>query len=103
MISNEDWLKAEAQISNAYTVQYRREILYSAQEGICAICGDLIIPKASIDHVIPKAKGGVDKLGNLLATHYRCNNTKADNIPTGCQLVWLLAVNSRLGVYPQKW
>lgn len=55
------------------------------------------------DHVIPKSRNGRDKLGNIVAMHSACNNAKGDDKPTGCELIWLLAVNCRLRVGPQKW
>jgi 5-methylcytosine-specific restriction endonuclease McrA len=59
--------------------------------------------RASLDHVIPKALNGADRLGNLVAAHRGCNHRKGSHPPTGCTLVWLLAVNNRLGVGPMRW
>lgn len=92
-------------------VRIRRDLLSSAQDGLCAICGKPILDvtdpdleaRPSVDHVIPRQMGGADRLGNMLLTHRGCNTEKGCRRPTGCELVWLLAVNSRIGVQPMKW
>lgn len=52
----------------------------------------------SVDHVIPRARGGHDGAGNTVAAHIPCNVQKGDRSPTGCELLWLSAVNLRLGL-----
>jgi 5-methylcytosine-specific restriction endonuclease McrA len=83
---------------------------YRVQGGICAICGGRMPPlddyhgnPPSREHVIPKSWGGRDCLGNIVAAHHRCNMRKANRRPTGCELIWLQAVNARLGVEPVRW
>jgi len=57
----------------------------------------------SVDHTIPRAKGGANGLGKVTAMHKLCNEMKGDDMPTGCELIWLQAVNCRMGWDPQKW
>jgi len=81
----------------------QRFLLYAAQDGLCP-CGDPIEnEKPSLDHVVPRSLGGQDRIGNLLVMHGICNGRKSNDIPTGCELVWLLAVNAKLGVEPMRW
>lgn len=85
-----------------------RDRLLQLQGGICAICGTPMNDgthwgAATNDHVIPKSAGGQDRLGNLVAAHRSCNMRKGSDRPSGCELVWLLAVNNRLGVEPMRW
>lgn len=76
--------------------------LLRAQGGLCASCGQPIrVFHCSGDHVIPRSRGGAPGFGNLVAMHGWCNTRKSNRWPTGCELVWLLAVNARLGVGPQ--
>lgn len=42
----------------------------------CPYCGNKAV---NMDHIIPKAKGGDDKMDNLVPTCYSCNNEKADS------------------------
>ncbi len=50
--------------------------------------GDITAPDVfmqSIDHVIPRSKGGTNRLGNVALAHKGCNNHKADRMPTACE------------------
>ena len=77
-------------------------VLLRIQGGLCAGCGQPVRPiYLTADHVIPVSRGGADALGNLVAMHGPCNSRKSNRMPTGCELIWLLAVNARLGVGPQ--
>ena len=69
----------------------RQRRLFAEQSGICAICG-LPLPRlgsrhprhpdrASLDHIIPRSRGGKNDLSNLQLVHDRCNNEKADQVP----------------------
>jgi 5-methylcytosine-specific restriction endonuclease McrA len=44
----------------------------------CAYCG---AHAATIDHVLPRSRGGADSWENLVACCQRCNNTKGDRTP----------------------
>jgi len=85
--------------------------LMRVQGRLCASCGHMMWePKefgageirATIDHVIPLVLGGKDALGNIVAMHSKCNNKKGGRLPNGCELIWLLAVNSRMGASPTR-
>lgn len=43
----------------------------------CAYCGKSDVP-LTVDHIIPKAKGGSDAWENLVAACVHCNNKKGD-------------------------
>ena len=51
----------------------------------CAYCGrsDLTL---TIDHVVPKARGGGDTWENLVAACVKCNNKKGDRTPDEANL-----------------
>ena len=81
-----------------------RRALFHAQGGLCAICGlEIVRSNRSVDHVVPKSRGGKNRVGNLVMSHPACNARKGDRPPTGCELIWLLAVNNRLEVEPTRW
>jgi 5-methylcytosine-specific restriction endonuclease McrA len=85
------------------------EEMADAQGGRCVLCGWALIfdddlpdhapQRASFDHVIPRSRGGANH-GNRLAAHRKCNTEKGSRMPTGCELVWLAAVNAKLGIDP---
>ena len=82
-----------------------RASLILAQNGVCPRCGRRMtnLAETSIDHVLPIGRGGADAIGNYLLMHRGCNHEKADDLPTGCELVWIVAVNIRLGAKPDRW
>lgn len=88
-----------------------RRVLSRAQWYICAGCGLPLDLKASsqsrqyatVDHVLPRSKGGHPWYGNVVVMHRACNEEKDDQRPNGCVCIWLLAVNNRLGVEPMRW
>jgi 5-methylcytosine-specific restriction endonuclease McrA len=46
----------------------------------CQYCGRVDVP-LTVDHVIPRARGGEDSWENLVAACVRCNNKKGDRLP----------------------
>ncbi|MGH9862933.1 MAG: HNH endonuclease [Candidatus Acidiferrales bacterium] len=53
----------------------------------CQFCGQ-IFPAAelTLDHVIPRSRGGTTSWDNLVACCYRCNNIKGDRTPEEAEL-----------------
>ena len=45
----------------------------------CQYCGVRGVPM-TVDHIIPKTRGGADSWDNLVAACVRCNNTKGDRV-----------------------
>jgi 5-methylcytosine-specific restriction endonuclease McrA len=46
---------------------------------ICHYC--LIEPSTTVDHVVPRSKGGTSENYNKVGACVRCNNKKADRMP----------------------
>lgn len=58
---------------------------------VCYLCGegmDAATP-LEVDHVVPRALGGLDARPNVAATHRACNRRKSDRHPT--ELPWVAA------------
>lgn len=79
-------------------------VLVYSQERVCPLCGKRFSPnlheteehwRPTVDHVLPKSRGGYRGRGNCLAAHKRCNEKKGDRLPTGCEVIWLIAVCER--------
>lgn len=49
----------------------RRRAILAAHDGVCHYCG--IADAAHVDHIVPRADGGTDDLGNLIAACLPCN------------------------------
>lgn len=63
----------------SYTSKSVRRKLWYRENGICYLCNyPLNIDKVSVDHYLPRSKGGTNSLENLFPTHKECNIEKAD-------------------------
>lgn len=59
-----------------------RIAVYNKSEGRCAICGEFVpYDEFTVDHIIPLAKGGDNKLTNLQCACRVCNSIKQDILP----------------------
>jgi len=51
------------------------------QGGLCWLCRKPMRAKdATVDHVVPRARGGSNARGNLVAAHARCNVKKGARV-----------------------
>lgn len=64
--------------------QQHKKALWKRQKGICHYCGQNMKKhgnekrSATLDHVIPKSKGGVNARWNLVLCCMQCNTRKGD-------------------------
>jgi hypothetical protein len=74
---------------NAKTgAQIRFDEVVERDSGVCHICGNdvnLSLPRtsrmgATLDHVVPISKGGLDSLENVRLAHWICNIRKSDSL-----------------------
>lgn len=88
--------------------------LYHAQDGLCSCCtkplpaldkkaGQSDPKRISVDHTVSRNRGGISRLGNFTLMHAVCNEWKGDWRPTGCEIIWLFAVNARMGLPERSW
>ena len=72
--------------------QTHKHTLFGVQEGICAGC-EILFPfrNFTIDHIVPRAKGGTDHVDNLQLLCNACNSLKG----TRTQAEFLAALRSR--------
>lgn len=56
-------------------------------------CGYCASPATTIDHVVPRSRGGADSWENLVACCLRCNNAKGDRTPG--EMGWTLRLKPR--------
>ncbi len=60
-------------------IPYSKRNVFIRDDFTCQYCGDKLTEKqCTIDHVIPRAKGGASKWDNCVCSCKRCNNLKAD-------------------------
>ncbi|MWB97503.1 HNH endonuclease [Agromyces seonyuensis] len=60
------------------TIPVTRRGVLRRDEHRCAYCGK---SASTIDHVLPRSRGGADSWENLVACCLRCNNVKSDRTP----------------------
>ena len=66
-------------VNNQFTV---REILYARDRNVCAYCGDLFGDRElTIDHIIPRSKGGRHFWNNTVSACKPCNSAKGCKTP----------------------
>ncbi len=58
-----------------HSVPLSRRALFARDHGRCVYCG---AAAASIDHVIPRSRGGEHSWENVVSACHRCNHQKAD-------------------------
>jgi 5-methylcytosine-specific restriction endonuclease McrA len=91
-----DWNKAEARrdyshrrraiLRNAEQERIRSRLVYERDAWMCGICHDPVdrmheyphLMSASLDHMIPLAKGGTHTMQNVQLAHFLCNAKKGD-------------------------
>ncbi|PAB60003.1 HNH endonuclease [Anaeromicrobium sediminis] len=60
----------------------QRRYVYMRDEGICRFCGrKLLFKQVTLDHYLPKSRGGTNDIFNLACSCKKCNKYKRDEIP----------------------
>lgn len=73
------------------------KILVGLQGRSCSICGGYMErTDMTIDHVIPRSRGGRHDFSNWLLAHKRCNADKANANPSEREIEMISRVVSRL-------
>ena len=74
-----------------------KETLAEIQRQVCPICVKLMRgSKINLDHFVPKSQGGEYRLGNLMATHMRCNNRRGNKKPSETHEQMFNALNKKI-------
>ena len=74
-----------------HAVPVSRRGVLRRDEHRCAYCAR---SASTIDHVLPRSRGGRDTWENLVACCLRCNNTKGDHTPA--EMGWQLRFTPRM-------
>ncbi len=67
-----------------------KRYIYLRDDGICFFCDkELQFKQISLDHYLPKSKGGPDEIYNLVCSCKRCNKYKKSTVPEDYKEVML--------------
>lgn len=59
----------------------KREKVFKAAGGLCVYCKiPMLIEEMTLDHVLPRSKGGTSRIENLVAACASCNHAKGCSI-----------------------
>lgn len=70
------------------TVRFNRRNIYVRDRFRCQYCGS--VPgreQLTIDHVVPRSKGGRSTWNNVVVACISCNSSKGDRLPSECGMV----------------
>lgn len=93
-----------------FKVPLSRENIYKRDNYQCVYCQESDKKQLTLDHVIPKSKGGKDTWDNLVTACKRCNNEKSDltleeygkDIPKPYRPHYLMLIK-RVQKIPKEW
>jgi hypothetical protein len=75
---------------NYFNSNFSRKALVKRDKNMCQYCSSkLTASQITIDHVVPRAQGGVTSFTNCVACCHTCNNRKADRTPEQANMVLL--------------
>lgn len=83
-----DQRRRDERLKSARVAAVNREDIFKRDKYICQLCEEdidmsLVVPhplSATIDHIIPIAKGGTHEPSNVQLAHFMCNCKKSDKI-----------------------
>jgi 5-methylcytosine-specific restriction endonuclease McrA len=62
--------------------RFNRPGVFKRDQNVCQYCGEFLTAnKLTVDHVIPKAQGGINSWKNCVCACFECNNKKSNKTP----------------------
>ncbi|CAB4197040.1 McrA Restriction endonuclease [uncultured Caudovirales phage] len=75
---------------NYYNSNFSRKALIKRDKSTCQFCSKkLSLSQITIDHVLPRAQGGITSFTNCVVSCQICNNKKADKTPEQANMTLL--------------
>jgi hypothetical protein len=73
-----------------YNANFSRKALVKRDRSTCQYCArKLTASQVTVDHVLPRAQGGITSFTNCVVCCQICNNKKADNTPEQANMILL--------------
>lgn len=71
-----------AKFHKKITLHFNREVLFDRDNGTCQYCKKTLTrAEFTIDHVLPRSRGGKTDWENCVISCHRCNNAKGNQTP----------------------
>jgi hypothetical protein len=93
-------------------IPFSRENVFRRDQHACVYCGEKRKDLLTLDHVLPRSKGGTDTWENVVTACRRCNNEKSDLLieewgrthPNPYRPHYLLLMHKNIGTrVPDEW
>ncbi len=93
------------------TIELSRKNILRRDDNRCHYCGKKSL-EMTIDHIIPKSRGGMDSWENLITACIRCNNRKGNRTPEEANMPLLarpkkpnhiLFIRQSMGALDENW
>lgn len=82
-------------------VKYSRQTLFQRDKFRCAYCGNSFQrEQLTVDHIIPRSKGGHSNWGNTVSCCKPCNSVKADRTPEQANMKLLVKPKKPIWISP---
>lgn len=73
----------------AFVAPVDPDVIYERDGGICQLCGEPVDRSvATIDHIIPFARGGTHEPANVQLAHGPCNSRKGSKLMAPTKEAW---------------
>lgn len=75
---------------NFFNSNFSRKAMVKRDRSMCQYCSKkLVASQITVDHVLPRAQGGITSFTNCVVSCQVCNNRKADKTPEQAEMVLL--------------
>lgn len=93
----------QADFSYADKKRFFKVLLWD-ENHTCSGCGKeiAIFEQASLDHIVPKSRGGFTRLANVRLMHRNCNSKKGDKMPENFSAKAFAPSRSSLGAMEKQ-
>ena len=91
-------LKSHVRYNPFRRVELNRKNLFKRDNNTCVYCGSK--DELTLDHVLPKSRGGRTSWDNVVTACHKCNNKKDNKTPEEAGLQ--MKVNPKQPIYPKN-
>lgn len=76
--------------------KFRRRAIFTRDNYTCAYCGKIDIRTNTIDHIVPRSRGGGNTYQNCIVACLKCNQKKGARTPDEAEMILLFKPESTM-------